>query len=80
MCTVGNLNGFILQAEEKVWSKPALNERTIVTGGKSSALTGNILRRLSGYGENSAVTLTRRKAHIPKSCGEECCSINIFFI
>lgn len=80
MCTVGNLNDLIFhpQAEENVWSNPALNERTIVTSGKSSALTGNILRRLSGYGESSAVTLTRRKAHIPKSCGEECCFINMF--
>lgn len=52
--TVGNLNCLIVfpQAEENVWSNPALNERTVVKGGKTSALTGNILRRLSGYGES----------------------------
>lgn len=81
MCTVDNLNGLILhpQAEENVWSNPALNERTVVTSGKSSALTGNILRRLSGSGECfCCYSYSEEKVHIPKSCGEECCFINMF--
>lgn len=49
------------EAEENVWSNPALNERTIVSGGKSSALTEKPDQKNLVSSEKEKVTQLNKK-------------------